>query len=201
MDTQDRLAVDAGRAALAGGVLGIGSLVAVLVGETTQGMTGFMGSPVAAVAGWATFAASTLLVVGLVGVAVRYSGLLSGIGRMAVLVLGFATAVMVGVNATLALVVPTLAEVAPGVAEDPPAAVPATFVLSGLVMGVSALVLAVSLRRSGALARGVFGLLVAGAVLAMAPLPSRFFLLAFAVGVLALSDGRATRVVGIPGRV
>jgi hypothetical protein len=197
MDNQDRLVVGAGRAALAGGVLGIGSLVAVLVGETTQGMTGFMGSPVATLAGWGSFAASALLVVGLVGVAVRYADRLSGVGRAAMLLLGFATAVMVGVNATLALVVPTLAAVAPELAGDPPVVVPATFILSGLVMGVCALVLAGSLRRSGAVTTSVFGLLVAGAILTMVPLPSRFFLLAFAVGALALvSAAPRGRVAG-----
>lgn len=190
MDTQDGLVVGAGRAAVIGGVLALGSLVTVLVGETTKG-TDFMGTTAAELAGWAGFVASALVVVGLLGVAVRFSGALSRAGQVALLVLGLATAVTVGASSTLALVVPTLVEVNPELVNDPPAAVPPTFILSGLVMGVCAIVLAVGLRRSGAASRGVTTFLMVGAVLAMVPLPSRFFLLAFALGALALVPGAA----------
>ena len=180
------LVAGAGRAAIAGGVLGLASLVTALTGEISQGED-FMGTVAAQLAGWAGFVASALLVVGLLGVAVRYCAVLSGAGRWALLVLGFATAMTVGASSTLALVVPTLADEAPTLVNDPPAAVPPTFIFSGLVMGVCAIVLAVGLRRAGAVPAAVSTLLIVGAVVTMVPLPSRFFLLAFAVGLLALA--------------
>ena len=190
MDTQDGLVVGAGRAAVAGGVLGLASLVTVLVGEVTKG-TGFMDTTAAALAGWAGFLAASLMVVGLLGVAARHAAALSATGRVALLVLGFATAVTVGASSTLALVVPSLVDRVPGLVTDPPAAVPPTFIISGLVMGICAVVLSVGLRRSGAISRGVARFLVVAAVLTMVPLPSRFFLLAFALGVLALAPQAA----------
>lgn len=195
MNGNDGLALGAGRAAIAGGVLGLGSLVAVLVGEGTKG-TDFMGTPAAALAGWAGFVASALLMVGLVGVAVRFGAVLAGAGRAALLVLSFATAMTVGASSTLALVVPALVDRMPELVSDPPAAVPPTFIFSGLVMGVCAIVLAVGLRRTGAAPRGVTTLLIVGAVLSMVPLPSRFFLLALAVGLLLVLAPARERAVG-----
>ena len=189
MDGTQGLVAGAGRAAVVGGVLGLGSLVAVLAGEVREGES-FMGTTVAQLAGWAGFVASALLVVGLLGVAVRYGSLLSGAGRGALLVLGFATAITVGASSTLALVVPTLADKAPELVSEPPAAVPPTFILSGLMMGVCAIVLAVGLRRTGAAPGPVTALMIAGGVVTMVPLPSRFFLLAVAVGLLALAPAK-----------
>lgn len=207
MDTRDGIVVGAGRASLAGGVLGLASLGTVLVGEVMKG-TDFMETTAALLAGWAGFVAASLMAVGLLGVAVRYAAVLSAAGRVALLVLGFATAVTVGASSTLALVVPSLVDRMPELVSDPPAGVPPTFILSGLAMGICAIVLTVGLRRSGAVSRGVARLLIVAAVIAMVPLPSRFFLLAFALGVLALTpqvarDSAEDRRVGaapIPGR-
>lgn len=187
MNGDDSMVRAAGTAAVTGGVLGVAALGAVILGETTRGADAFMESTAAQLAGWASFAGAGLLAVGLMGVAVRYAAGLSAVGRAALLVLGFATAVTAGAMGTLALVVPALADRAPALAADPPAAVPATFILSGFASGICALVVAVGLRRSGAASRAVTTLLMAGAVVSMAPLPSRFFLLALAVGVLLLA--------------
>lgn len=189
------LVARAGRAAIAGGVLGLVSLGTVLAGEISQGED-FMTTVAAQLAGWAGFVASALLMVGLLGVAVRYGAVLSCAGRWALLVLGFATAMTIGASSTLALVVPTLADKAPTLVNDPPAAVPPTFIFSGLVMGMCAIMLAVGLRRTGAVVPSVGMLLIVGAVVTMVPLPSRFFLLAFAVGLLAL--GRTPERQAVP---
>jgi formate-dependent nitrite reductase membrane component NrfD len=63
--------------------------------------------------------------------------------------------------------------------------VPAIFIISGVVMGVSGILLALRVRASNpSLPRSVFLLLVVGSVVAILPLPSRFFLLAFGVSAL-----------------
>lgn len=191
MNGQDEFVKATGRAAVAGGVLGVASMVAVFVIEarsTDQMMTGSG----ATFAGWASFVAASLLAVGLLGVAVRFAGVLSTAGRVALGVLGFATAITVGAASTLALVVPTLVDRVPDLMTDPPAVIPATFIGSGLVSGIAALVLAGALRKAGHRGLGLT-LLFAGAVVTIVPLPSRFFLLALAVGVLLLAD-RPARV-------
>jgi len=197
MDGTQGFVGGAGRAAIAGGVLGLGSLVTVLAGEITAGKD-FMGTPAAQLAGWASFVASALLVVGLMGVGARFSRVLGGAGRGALLVLGFATAITVGAASTLALVVPTLVDHAPELVNDPPAAVPPTFIFSGLAMGICAIVLAVDLRRSGAVRGGATTFLTVAAVLAMVPLPSRFCLLSLALGVLLLAAPSAATVEASP---
>ena len=166
------------RAALAAGVIGLVAGSLAIGGEVAQGEE-FMGSALAEVAGWLSFASPALLVVALVGVAVRWGARLTRGGATALLVLAFATAATVGAAATLALVVPALVDVAPEMAVSPPASVPATFIISGLVMAASGIALAISLRPH--LTKGQFRLLVIGSVVAMLPLPSRSFLLALAL--------------------
>lgn len=179
-----------GWSAIAGGLLALGALATVLIGEATMGPDDFMGAPGAFAAGWASFIGAALFSVGLVGFAISHVPLLSHAGRRALGVLLFATAITTGAMATLALVVPHLAERMPTIVSEPPAAVPPTFIFSGLVSGICALVIAVGLRRRG-LARGAGGvLLIAGAIVTMVPLPARFFLLAIAVGVLVLMRSR-----------
>lgn len=173
----------AAAASTAGGVVALGSLVAVLVGEA-RGADEFMASTGAKLAGMAGFLGAALLVVGVVGFAVRYLVVLGPAGRVAVAVLTFATAVTTGSAATLALVVPYVADDLPGLVTDPPGVVPPSFIFSGLVMGVCGLVVAVGLRRAAVVPGWTTVLLIVGSVVTMVPLPSRFFLLAIAIGAL-----------------
>jgi hypothetical protein len=172
-----------GRLAGIGGAAGLMSLFMVLAGEVTQGES-FMGTGLAVVAGWLGFLGACLLVPGLLGLAIRHAGELSRAGRLALLSLAVATAVMAGASSTLALVVPAIAERLPELATEPPAAVPATFILSGLAMGVSGLVLAIALRRAGTLPARATTLLMVASVVTILPLPSRYLLLGFAVAAV-----------------
>lgn len=178
-------------AALAGGVLATVSMVGVLTGEILLGED-FMGSTAAQLIGWATFAAVGALTLGIAGIGVALTSVLSAAMTRVWGVLLLATAGATGGAATLALVVPTVAERLPGLAADPPAAVPATFIISGLVMGVSGVVLGIGLRRAvPELPRWTVNLFVIGSVVAIMPLPSRYFLFAFGVAaVLAHLPGR-----------
>lgn len=190
-ESTEQFARITGRAAAVGGILALGSLVTVLAGEAAQGED-FMGSGAAIAAGWAGFAAAGLLVLGLGGLAVRYVELLGTGGRAAMLVLTLAATVMVGASSTLAVVVPALVDRAPDVVDDPPAAVPATFILSGLVMGVAGVLLAAALRRTQIVPGWTTTLVIVASVVTIVPLPSRFFVLAFAVAALLM--------VPLPGR-
>lgn len=171
-------------AALAGGIVATVSMVGVLVGEFGMGED-FMGSAPAQLLGWATFAAAGALVLGIAGIGAAGARSLSAAMTGAWAVLLLATVAATGGAATLALVVPTIAERLPELAADPPASVPATFIISGLVMGVAGVALGLGLRRAAPeLPRWTVNLFIVGSVVAIVPLPSRYFLLAFGVAAV-----------------
>ena len=169
------------RAASAAGALATIGLVGVVAGEVVVG-SDFMETASAQLLGWCGFAAACALVLGVAGLGGRLSTAREH-AWWSLLLLG--TAVTTGGAATLALVVPTLADRAPELATDPPAAVPATFIVSGIVMGVSGIALTLRVRAAvPTLPQPVFLLMLVGSVVAILPLPSRFFLLAFGVAAL-----------------
>jgi hypothetical protein len=187
--TQPPTLMRAGKvASLGSGWLAVTALIIVFANEATRGQD-WVATGWASLAGWASFIGACLLVVGLIGLAVRFSDDLSSAGMWALAGLGFTGAVTAGAMSTLALVVPDLAHRMPDITTNPPAAVPPTFILSGLAMGVCGLVLAVALRRVATVSRWAGVLLIAGSIATMLPLPSRYFLLAF--GVAAVLGSRA----------
>lgn len=181
MNTSSRTNPIAAHAAAVAGVLATVSMAGVIVGEVVVG-SDFMETTASELLGWAGFAAACGLVLGIGGL----SGLLTSRAQQAwwaALLLG--AAATTGGAATLALVVPTIVDRLPELATDPPAAVPATFIISSIVMGISGIGLSLRLRASlPGLPRPVFLLMIVGSVVAILPLPSRFFLLA--IGVAAL---------------
>ena len=170
-------------AALGSGVTGLLALVMVLGGETALG-PGFVGTGWAVVAGWLGFASACLLVLGVTGLLAAAATTGSPAERRAAWTLQLAASVMAGAAATLPLVVVGIVDRAPELIESPPAMVPATFILSGVALGGAGIWLAVLLRRRSSLPSWCTTLLIAASVLAIVPLPSRQFLLGFAVAAL-----------------
>ena len=180
-------------AAWAGGVSGLASLALVIGGETVQGPDEFMEGWLAALSGWLGFASACLLVLAIAGTAARFGTAVGVGGRRGLVVMQLAAAVTAGAAATLPLVVTNLVDRAPEIVNDPPAAVPATFIASGLALGVSGIVVAVALRRAAVVARGATTFLLVASVISILPLPSRYFLVCFAVAVVLGTAGSRVR--------
>lgn len=163
-----------------GGILGTLSLVSVFTGEASMG-SGFAGSSQATLTGWASFGGSIAVLAALTGLFVATGAQARAGAAAAFLFALLGGIVSVAANGTLALVVPTLAERLPDLIANPPTAIPAATILGGLTMAAGGVCLAVSLGRSGLLASGRRSFLVVAFVVAGAPLPSRTFLLGFAL--------------------
>lgn len=170
------------RCGVAGGALGLTSLVGIIVGEVAVGES-YMGTDWAAVWGAVAFLGALLLVAALVGAALRTAPVLGGAGIAGLVGAALAVAAMAGSTATL-LLVPALSERAPDIVVDPPAVVPALFISSGLLLGISVIAMAVSLRRAAVLPAWTTRLLLAAGVVTIVPLPSRYFLVALALGAI-----------------
>jgi hypothetical protein len=108
-------------------------------------------------------------------------------GLAAVLLAAAGTVLAAGGAWAQLVLLPVLAVEAPDVASGGARLLTAGYVVSFLVLGLGWLLVGLRLRADGT---GV-GLLVAGAALAVAPLPTRWFLLAVAVSVLAWHEQRA----------
>jgi hypothetical protein len=125
-----------------------------------------------------------LLLVGLARLATRPVLHEDGLG--AVLIAATGTVLVAGGAWAQLVLLPVLAVEAPDVAEGGATLLTAGYITSFLVFGVGWLLVGLRLRKDGVPS----GLLMAGAVLAIAPLPTRWFLLAVAVSVLAVREQR-----------
>lgn len=104
---------------------------------------------------------------------------------VAVLVAGVGTVLAAGGAWAQLVLLPVLAERAPEIAEQGDGLLTAAYVVSFLSAGVGWLLVGLRLRADDGLSRGAVRLLLAGAVLTLLPLPSRWFLVAVAVSLLA----------------
>ncbi len=182
----------AARCGVAGGVLGLVSLIGVMIGEIVVG-SDFMESGAMVVLGAGSFLGSCLLVVAMLGVALRVGPLLRGGGLLALGGLALAAAATAGASATL-LLVPGLSDRAPDLLTDPPAVVPGLFIVSGLLLGLTLIALTVALRRVADLPTWVTRLMLVAAVVTMVPLPSRYFLVAVALAAVCAAPVATTSV-------
>ena len=177
------LALAAGPCAVAGLVLFLLALAVHGddVAAITRGPLGASGNALALVS-------LLLLLVGLVRLADRRV-LRDGGGLLAVLVAGAGTVLVAGGSWAQLVLLPVLAVEAPRVANEGATLLTAGYVGSFLVMGVGWLLVALRLRRDA----GPVALLVVGSVLMLAPLPSRWFVLALAVSLLARREAVPAR--------
>ena len=126
-----------------------------------------------------------LLLVALARLAMRPALHEDGLGAVLVAMTG--TVLAAGGAWAQLVLLPVLAVEAPEVAERGATLLTAGYVVSFLVLGVGWLLVGLRLRRDGVPS----GLLMAGAALAIAPLPTRWFLLAIAVSLLAVREQQA----------
>lgn len=92
-----------------------------------------------------------------------------------------ATVLAAGGQWTLVFVVPGLVDVAPQAAAEGIGSVIVGYVVSFLLLAIGWATLTLAARRAGLLSRGATAALLVGCVLCVAPLPSRWFVLALAV--------------------
>ncbi|HVM27041.1 MAG TPA: hypothetical protein VM433_05125 [Mycobacteriales bacterium] len=138
-----------------------------------------------------------LLLLGLVRLTAR-PALDDGAGAASLLVAGAGTVLLAGAAWAQLVTLPVFAVEAPRVADEGTTLVTAGYVVSFVVAGLGWLLVAFRLRRDPALARGRVRLLLVGAVLMLAPLPTRWFLLAVAVSLLAATETAPSPAVRRP---
>ena len=182
---------DTGRwrpAVLAAGPLGVLALVAFVAAIVVDGDDELVlaTSELAIASSVAGLASLVLLIIGLFGVAIRVSSVRRGAGLVGWSIACVGTVLTAGGQWALLFVLPGLAGSAPDLAANGIGSVQAGYVVSFLVMAVGWLIVGITLLRADA-PRLASWLVLVGAVFCVAPLPSRFFLLAVAVSLLARS--------------
>ncbi len=138
-----------------------------------------------------------LLMLGLVHLAVNAPALQDRHGRNAVLAAAGGTLLLAGGAWSQLVILPAITTEAPRMAEQGHPLVTAAYVVTFLAAGAGWLLVALRLRRDPQTARLHARLLIAGAVVMVPPLPTRWFLLAVAVTLLA-RRGTAVAVAVAP---
>jgi hypothetical protein len=105
---------------------------------------------------------------------------------VAVVLMLVGTGLVLGAQWTQTLVLPAIARVAPAAVVEPHTPIVAGFVLSHLVLAIGTIVYGLRVRRLGRAASWKTALLVVGGLVALLPLPSRYFLVALAMSALAV---------------
>lgn len=169
-------------AALWTGPLAVASVALVIAAEVrSPGMLNAIGTA-GAIAG---LLAGVALVIGTVGLHLRHRDPAAGGGDLAFLVMLAGAVLAAGGMWDQVFTLPVLASNAPELLQEPHASVLAGFLLSYGILGAGALAWTISARRRGQLSKADARWLIAGSVVCFTPLPSRFFLLAIAISIVA----------------
>jgi hypothetical protein len=180
MSTTRRVAAWAGPFA----VLSLVLLIAALA-VTGDDIGAVARSPLGVAANAIALLSVGLLLVGLVHLVRASSSLHDQAGGVAALLAGAGTLLLAGGAWSQLVMLPALAVEAPAMANAGHPLVTAGYVGSFLLAGAGWLLVALRVRRDGLVTRGHARLLLAGSLLMIAPLPSRWFLLALAVTLVA----------------
>ncbi|MFA9431143.1 hypothetical protein [Egicoccus sp. AB-alg2] len=170
------------------GPLAVASLALVVAAEVAGPG---MGSPVGVVAAVLGLLAATTLLMGMVGLHVRSVAVVEGRADRPFLLLLAGGALAAGGMWDLVFTVPVLTANAPELLQQQHPSVLAGYLISYGLLGLGALLWTLTLRRHGAISRADGRWLLAGSVVCFTPLPTRFFLLAVAISVVAARASRS----------
>lgn len=186
-------------AALATGPLCLLSLVLLVVTFVVEGFESDLAiakSPYAIAASVCAMVGLMLLALALVRLNQELPSLREGTGLTGTWIAMIGTLIGVGGAWSMVFVLPGLAHMDGAGAEVATSGVPlvqAGFIASYIVMAIGWLIVGIALLRSGDVPRGTAIAVIVGALLCIAPLPSRFFVIALAVTALeARTLGRQT---------
>jgi len=165
------------------GPLALASVTLVIASEITSGgsIEAMEGSVTGMLGGVLALLGAIALLIGLVAVYLHQHDRLGGLGNVGVFVALAGAAMSVGGVWTQVFVTPFLIAEAPELLEQSPGPVLAGYVLSYTLLGVGALLFSIATLRARAFPRWTCVLAIVGAVVCLAPLPSRYFLFAIAV--------------------
>lgn len=177
-------------AALASGPVALLSLALLVVTFVVEGFESDLAiaqSPIAIASSVCAMVGLILLVFALFRFTQQFPPLGEGFGLVAATIAMVATLVSIGGAWSMVFVLPGLARMDGAGAEIAQSGIPlvmAGFIASFIMMAVGWLLTGICLLRSRAVPRWAAVFLIVGAVLCIAPLPSRFFVIALAVTVI-----------------
>jgi hypothetical protein len=171
--------------ALFAGPLAIASVALVIAAEiTSPGML----NPLATAGAIAGLLAGVALVIGTVGLHLRHRDPETTAGDLPFLLMLAGAVLAAGGLWDQVFTLPVLAANAPELLQQAHPSVLAGFLLSYGILGAGALAWTISMRRHQQLAKPSVRWLIAGSIICFTPLPTRFFLLAIAISIVAARD-------------
>jgi hypothetical protein len=174
-------------AALATGPLTLLSLLLLVVTFVVEGFDSDLAiakSPYAIAASVCAMVGLMLLVLALFRLSQEFAGLREGVGQIGVWLAMIGTLLGIGGAWSMVFVLPGLAHMDGAGAEIAGSGIPLVqtgFIASYIIMAIGWLLTGVGLRHSGDVPRWAAVALIVGAIFCIAPLPSRFFLIALVV--------------------
>lgn len=179
-------------AALATGPLTLLSLLLLVVTFVVEGFDSDLAiakSPYAIAASVCAMIGLMLLVLALFRFSQEFAGLREGVGQIGVWLAMIGTLLGVGGAWSMVFVLPGLAHMDGAGAEIASSGVPlvqAGYIASFIIMAIGWLLTGIGLTRSGGVPRWAGVALIVGALFCIAPLPSRFFVIAMVVTAIEL---------------
>jgi hypothetical protein len=165
------------------------SLILLLVAFTIGGADDkTMATPAVIGASVAGLAAAVALLLGLIWAYLHAREALQGRGALAMTIAVVGASLVVGASWSAVFVAPALELAHPGLTEEPLGGVIAGYMISHVLLGLGVLGWALTAHHAGIISRGTGAVLTLGAIVCLAPLPGRFFVVALGMLLMALKD-------------